>query len=154
MKYFLRGVSIVILLLWATGVFAAEIFDGYAGTRWGTDLQHVMKTYPKGKTGEAHGGGGTTYRQDNPNSTIAMRVFNFKDNKLTGVTVRFSEEYVQSNGIDNLIAQHRKNYGEGKIDRSKAPHMVTYVWEGPKTRISFAYAPKRLDMTVMLFEQK
>jgi hypothetical protein len=154
MKYFTHATIIAILLLAASNIFAAEIFNGYAGIRWGSDLQAVMKSYPKGQTGAGHGGGGTIYRQDNPNSTIAMRVFSFKDNKLTGVTVKFSEEYVQSNGIDNLIAQHKKAYGDGKIDRSKAPHMITYVWEGSKTRISFAYAPKRLDMTVMLFEQK
>jgi hypothetical protein len=94
------------------------------------------------------------YRQDRPNDNIALRMFNFKDSKLSGVSVKFSEEYVQKSGIDNILAQHKKAYGEGKIDRSQAPHMITYIWEGPKTKISFAYAPKRLDMTIMLFEAK
>ena len=153
MKYFRYALIVTILLACTSAAIAAEIFNGYAGTPWGTDMAAVMKAFPKGQTAQAHGGG-TMYRQDRPNDNIALRMFNFKDNKLSGVSIKFSEEYVQKAGIDNILAQHKKSYGEGKIDRSQAPHMITYIWEGPKTKISFAYAPKRLDMTVMLFEAK
>jgi len=153
MKYLQHGLIITILLVCTSAAFAVEIFNGYGGTTWGTDMAAVMKAFPKGQTAQSHGGG-AMYRQERPNNNIALRMFNFKDNKLSSVSVKFSEEYVQKAGIDNILAQHKKSYGEGKIDRSRAPHMVTYVWEGPKTRISFAYAPKRLDMTVMLFESK
>jgi hypothetical protein len=154
MKYLLHGLLFAVMLLFTNPAGAAEIFNGYAGTPWGTDLQTIMKAYPKGQTAPAHGGQGVIYRQDKPNKTMERRTFTFKENKLSSVSVRFSEEYVQNTGIETILTQHKKSYGEGKIDRSSAPHLITYIWEGQKTKISFAYAPKRLDMTVMLFEQK
>jgi len=48
----------------------------------------------------------------------------------------------------------KKQYGEGVIDRSSAPHMVTYRWQGKDIRITFAYAPKRPEFTVLMYEKK
>jgi hypothetical protein len=57
-------------------------------------------------------------------------------------------------GIDSLLAQHKKAYGEGTIDKSGGPHMTTFIWDGRHTRITYAYAAKRPDMCVILFQQK
>jgi hypothetical protein len=32
--------------------------------------------------------------------------------------------------------------------------MVTYRWEDASTKITFAYAPKRADMTILMYEKK
>lgn len=152
MKRFLSGSLITILLLVSTAAFAAEIFNGYAGTKWGTDLHKVMRDYPNGQLIQFHSD--VLYKQVNPNETLAQRIFIFKENKLTSVSVKFSVPYVKKTGIDKILAQHKKSYGDGKLDRSGGPHMTTFIWEGAKTRISFAYAAERPDMTVMLFEQK
>lgn len=140
------------LLLFAVAAFAARIFDGYAGIKWGTDMHKVMKEYPKGKVSQLHSD--VLYKQVNPNRELAQRIFVFKENKLIAVSVKFNASYVKKTGIEKLLARHKKAYGEGAIDRSGAPHMITYRWEGPKTRVSYAYAPKRPDMTVILFERK
>ena len=103
MKYFRYGLIIAMLLACTATAFAAEIFNGYAGTPWGTDMSAVMKAFPKGETGKSHGGG-AMYRQDKPNDNIALRMFNFKDNKLSSVSIKFSEEYVQKTGIDTILA--------------------------------------------------
>ena len=40
------------------------------------------------------------------------------------------------------------------MDRSNAPHMMSYRWEDARTRITFAYAPKKPEMTILMYEQK
>jgi hypothetical protein len=145
-------IMIALLLLSLSTVFAAGIPEGYAGLKWGTEAQAVMKQYKGGETSKIHDE--VLYKQTSPNKEIATRVFMFKDNKLTAVSVKFDAEYVMKIGIDSLLAQHKQAYGEGTLDKSKGPHMTTFIWDGRSTRITYAYAPKRPDMCVILFQQK
>ncbi len=143
---------ITLLLLSVSVACAAGVPDGYAGLKWGTDLQTVMKQYKGGATDKIHND--VLYKQTSPNKEIATRLFMFRDNKLTAVSVKFDAEYVMKIGIDSLLAQHKKAYGEGTIDKSTGPHMTTFIWDGRSTRITYAYAAKRPDMCVILFQQK
>lgn len=131
---------------------AARIFDGYAGMKWGTNVHKVMKTYKKGQMAEF--GGEMIYKQVKPNKVIARRIFGFKKGNLNSVTVTFTADYVNKVGLENVLAEHAKIYGQGKMDNSQAPHMLFYTWEGKNTRIRFIYAPKRPDMTALMYEQK
>ncbi len=140
------------LLLSISVAFAAGVPDGYAGLKWGTDLQTVMKQYKGGATSKVHED--VLYKQTSPNREIATRLFMFKDNKLIAVSVKFDAEYVMKIGIDSLLSQHKKYYGEGTPDKSSGPHMTTFIWDGRSTRITYAYAPKRPDMCVILFQKK
>ena len=147
--------AFVALALFTTmlpAAIAAGLYPGYARNPWGTSSHKIIKDYQKGQMGKV--GELVTYQQMNPNKEIRQRTFAFKDNKLSAVTVSFNADYIKKEGIENLLAKHKKAYGEGTIDRSKAPHMITYLWEDAKTRITFAYAPKRPDLTVLMFQQK
>ncbi len=143
---------IVLVLLSLSAAFAAGVPDGYAGLKWGTDLQTVMKQYKGGTTSKLHDD--VLYKQTSPNREIATRYFTFKNGRLIAVSVKFDAEYVMKIGIDSLLAQHKKAYGEGTLDKSQGPHMTTFIWEGRSTTITYAYAPKRPDMCVILFQQK
>jgi hypothetical protein len=145
-------IVIAVLCLSATTAPAARIADGYADIRWGTELDQVMKSYPRGNLEKIHNN--YLYRQFNPNQEIFLRTFIFDDNKLIAVSLKFNPDFVKKTGIEKLLAKHRKLYGFGTIDRTQAPHVITYFWETPRTRISFGYAPKRPDMTTMLYQQK
>ncbi len=140
------------LLLSISVAFAAGVPDGYAGLKWGTDMQAIKKQYRGGTESKIHDD--VLYKQTSPNREIAARIFTFKDTKLISVSVKFDAEYVMKIGIDSLLAQHKKAYGEGTPDKSQGPHMVMYRWDGHTTRITYAYAPKRPDMCVILFQQK
>ena len=131
---------------------AAGLFAGYAKMPWGADAHQVLKAFPKGEMVKM--GNQDIYRQRNPNKEMRQRSFAFRQGKLSAVSVTFNPDFVQKNGIENLLAKHKKVYGEGAIDRTSAPHMVSYRWEDARTKITFAYAPKRADMTVLLFEKK
>lgn len=153
MNRFMRMFLCVLLILFSSlTAFSAGVPDGYAGLKWGTTMETVKKQFPKGKVSKFHTD--EAYTQENPNADIALRTFIFKDNKLIGTSVKFNAEYVMKVGLDNLLAQHKKAYGDGKLDRSQGAHMITYVWDGPQSRVTYAYAPKRADMCVVLFQQK
>jgi hypothetical protein len=141
-----------IILLTAASVFAAEIFSGYGKLPWGSDIKQVSRAYPKGKMAKL--GTQDTYKQLNPAKDIKQRTFAFAANKLVAVSVTMDPAYVGKTGIEKLLAKQKKLYGEGVIDRTGAPHMVTYRWQDKGTRITFAYAPKRPEMTVMMYEKK
>jgi hypothetical protein len=145
-------VALFALLISLQAAFAAGLFPGYAGNPWGTSSHKIIKDYLKGQMGQV--GELVTYQQKNPNKEIRQRTFAFKDNKLNAVTVSFNADYIKKEGIEKLLAKHKKAYGEGTMDRSKAPHLITYLWEDAKTRITFAYAPKRPDLTILMFQQK
>ena len=70
------------------------------------------------------------------------------------VSVTMDPSYVKKNGIEKLVAMQKKKYGEGIIDRTGAPHIVSYRWQGNGVKITFAYAPKKPEFTVMMFEKK
>ncbi|RNC68337.1 MAG: hypothetical protein ED859_10435 [Desulfuromonadales bacterium] len=139
-------------LLCSSAALAATLFAGYAGTPWGADIHKVMKEFPKGEMGTM--GEMVVYRQLTPNKQIRQRMFGFENNKLKAVSVSFDGNYVKKTGIEKLLAEHRKAYGEGTMDNSKAPHMVSCVWENDTTRIAFTYAPKRPDMSVVNYTRK
>ncbi len=143
---------ILFLLLSMTVAFAAGVPEGYAGLKWGTDMKTIKKEYKGGTESKVHEE--VLYKQTSPNREIATRIFMFRDNKLTAVSVKFDAEYVMKIGIDSLLAQHKKAYGEGTLDKSKGPHATTFVWNGRNTMITYAYSPKRPDMCVILFQQK
>ncbi len=143
---------IVFVLLFALEVSAAQIFAGYGKIPWGADAHSVASAYPKGKMMKM--GPQDVYRQDAPSRDIKQRSFAFVGNKLVAVSVTYSPEYVKKSGIEKLLAAQQKRYGQGTIDRSGAPHMVTYRWQGKDIRITFAYAPKRPEMTVLMYEKK
>jgi hypothetical protein len=142
----------IIVLITATAVFAATIFDGYEDLPWGTHLHKVMNAYPKGHLDEYNKE--IIYTQDNPNETIASRLFAFKKDKLSGVAVTFNADYVKKSGLENLKQKYIKQYGKGNSGGQGSTHMISYVWENKNTRISFVYIPNRPEMTVLQFEQK
>jgi len=150
----MKKLSIIVLTLLLSGTvaFAAGIFAGYGKTPWGADIKSVTKAYPKGNMAKL--GTQDTYKQLKPAKEIKQRTFAFAANKLVAVSVTMDPAYVTKTGIEKLLAQQKKLYGEGVIDRTGAPHMVTYRWQNSGTRVTFAYAPKRPEMTVLMYEKK
>lgn len=142
----------LLTFLLASSVFAAQIFAGYGKQPWGADVKSVAKAYPKGTMAKL--GTQDIYKQLNPSREIKQRTFAFAANKLVAVSVTLDPAYVKKSGIEKLLEKQKKQYGEGAIDRSGAPHMVKYLWQDQSTMITFAYAPKRPEMTVLMFEKK
>jgi hypothetical protein len=150
----MKKISLIFLLLTlvcSVSVMAAPIFDGYEKQPWGASVKSVTKAYPKGKMSKL--GAQDIYKQVNPSKEIKQRSFAFTANKLVAVSVTINPEYVSKNGIEKLLEKQKKLNGEGAIDRSNAPHMVSYRWQSKGTRITFAYAPKKADMTVLMYEK-
>lgn len=141
-----------LMLLVAFPLYAAEMFSGYGKVKWGSDPKTVSKVYPKGKMSKL--GVQDVYKQLKPSREIKQRSFAFTDGKLVAVSVTYDPEHVQKTGIEKLLAAQQKQYGEGAMDRSGAPHMITYRWQKSATKITFAYAPKRPEMTVIMYEKK
>ena len=140
------------LLLLAVSVSAASIFAGYGKQPWGASIKSVTKAYPKGKLAKL--GTQDIYKQVKPSGEIKQRTFAFAENKLVAVSVTMAPEYVKKNGIEKILGKQKKLYGDGLIDRAGAPHMVKYVWQDQGIRITFAYAPKKPEMTVLMYEKK
>jgi hypothetical protein len=140
-----------IMLATATIAPAVNLPEGYGDTKWGTHFHKVMESYPKGQIGEYNKD--IIYTQENPDETIATRIFAFKEGKLTSVAVTFSAKYVRKSGLENLRLRYMKQYGKGKTTGNSS-HMVSYAWEGKHTRVTFIYVPNRLDMTVIQYEKK
>jgi hypothetical protein len=143
---------LLLTLFSATTLQAAQIFTGYGKTKWNSDIKSVTKAYPKGKMAKL--GAQDIYKQLKPSKEIKQRTFAFSEGKLVAVSVTLDPEHVKKNGIEKVLASQQKQYGEGAMDRSGAPHMITYRWQDNATRITFAYAPKRPEMTVLMYEKK
>ncbi|GFO70453.1 hypothetical protein GMLC_40320 [Geomonas limicola] len=141
----------VMLLALSANSFAAALPNGYEEIKWGTLFHKIMEVYPKGKMTEYNKE--MVYTQENPDETIASRMFAFKEGLLTSVSVTFESRYVMKTGVDKMLQKYIKQFGKGK-QGPKSSHMSTYVWENKQTRISFLYVPKRADMTVLQFEKK
>jgi len=148
----LSAILLAIMLLSGATLFAAEIFGGYGKLPWGASIKSVTKAYPKGNMAKL--GTQDIYKQLKPAKDIKQRTFAFAADKLVAVSVTMDPAYVNKTGIEKLLAKQKKIYGEGTIDRTGAPHMVTYRWQDKGTRITFAYAPKRPEMTVLMYEKK
>ena len=131
---------------------AAELFAGYGKLKWGSDIKSVSRAYPKGQMAKL--GAQDIYKQIKPAKNIKQRTFAFSENRLVAVSVTMNPDYVRKNGIEKVLAEQQKLYGEGVVDRTGAPHMMTYRWQDQSTRITFAYAPKRPEMTVLMYEKK
>lgn len=142
----------LLTFLLAAVASAAQLFAGYGKQPWGASIKSVKKAYPKGTLSKL--GTQDLYKQLKPSSEIKQRSFAFTANKLVAVSITMNPAYVQKTGIEKLLAIQKKQYGDGLIDRSGAPHMVTYRWQDQSTRITFAYAPKRPEMTVLMYEKK
>lgn len=142
----------VLLLCLSVAASAAGIFPGYGKQSWGVGVNSVKKAYPKGKVAKL--GAQDVYKQLKPSADIKQRSFAFVDNKLVAVSVTMDPTYVTKSGIEKILDSQKKIYGEGVIDRTGAPHMVTYRWQDNATRVTFAYAPKRPEMTVLMYEKK
>jgi hypothetical protein len=141
------------LLVIAANAYAAKIFDGYEGLKWGTHFHKVIEAYPKGQISEYNKE--IVYSQDNPDETIATRLFAFKDGKLMSVAVTFDGKFVTKTGLENLKQKYVKQYGKGKSGgQGKSAHMVSHSWEGKQTLITFVFVPNRPEMTVLQFEKK
>ena len=149
-----KCISLVFLLtfLLAATAFAAQLFAGYGKQPWGASVMSVSKAYPKGTLAKL--GAQDAYKQIKPSREIKQRTFAFAADKLVAVSVTMDPAYVTKNGIEKLLAKQKKQYGDGVIDRSGAPHMVKYLWQDQSTRITFAYAPKKPEMTVLMYEKK
>jgi hypothetical protein len=156
---------LLILLLTATPTLAApakgkagkknaapRVFDGYAGMKWGTDAHTILRNYPG--VAPSKEGAEFVLRQKNPNREMGQRSFIFRDNKLVAVTVKFNPSYVKRTGVEKLLESHRQFYGKGTMDRAATSHMLSYIWESPRTRITYAYSPKYPEMTAVLFQLK
>jgi len=129
---------------------AGTITAGDEKVGWNTSFESVQIKYPKGNISTL--ADATIYRQYKPVKKILRRNFAFKKGLLHAVSVTFEEKYVVKYGIEKLFQDFVKVYGDGVMDSSRAPHMISYVWQDNGTRISFSYAPKRPDMTVVIFE--
>jgi hypothetical protein len=134
-------------------VIAASVPTGYEKIPWGTELKTILKKYPKGvisKTGDSN----LIYRQKNPTAYLSQRLFGFKDGKLNVVSTTFGTSYVKGKGIENILLEKKKLFGECVMDTAQAPHMLNCIWENDDTRITIAYAPKRPDMTILMYDRK
>jgi len=151
MKKYLVLLCLLTLLL-ASAAFAAQIFAGYGKLSWGARMASVKKAYPKGTLSKL--GSQDRYQQLKPSREIKQRSFAFTAGKLVAVSVTMNPSYVEKTGVEKLLEKQKKLYGDGLIDRSGAPHMVTYRWQDQATRVTFAYAPKRPEMTVLMYEKK
>lgn len=140
------------LLFSAAHAFAGTVPPGYEKLRWDTKLATVATRYPHGIT--ARLGDEVVYRQQRPDKTIFRRNFAFREGKLHTVVVTFEKRYVEKKGIEHILRELEKQLGEGSMDRSRAPDMITTIWEGNGSRITFSYAPRRPDMTVIMYERK
>ena len=145
-------IAVAILLLTASAAFSADLFAGYGGLRWGTDIHTVLKTFRNGTLGKI--GGQMVYTQRNPDSTARQRTFGFSNSGLEAVSITFRTSYVQQVGIETIVRQLMKNFGEGHLNRSSAPHLISYYWEDHFTRITLTFSGTSPDMTVLLFQQK
>lgn len=150
MKSFLMFFFLLALI--PATVRAAGIPNGYAGIPWGTDSHKIVKTYTNGTMGRM--GEQLIYKQLQPNKEMRQRTFAFRDNKLVAVSVSFSAPYVKKTGLEKLLGLHQKAYGSGIMDRTNAPHLVSYIWENRTSKITFAYAPKKPEFTILMFQQK
>lgn len=140
------------LLLLMSNVHAGTIPSGYEKLSWGAEFTQVSKKYPRGQLAKL--GSEVIYKQQKPTKMIARRNFAFSNGRLHAITIAFEKRYIESKGIEQLLGEQKQSFGEGHMDRSQAPHMIRYIWEGADTKITFAYAPKRPDMTMIMYEQK
>jgi hypothetical protein len=150
----IKGVIATVSLLLAVLISvsdAGNIPDSYEKVSWDSSVKSVVAKYPQGRLGKL--AEELIYRQYKPNAQIARRNFAFREGKLHTVTVTYEKRYIEKHGIERLLQMHSKRYGEGVMDASQAPHMISWSWQSASTRILFAYAPKRPDMTVMIYEQ-
>ncbi len=142
------AISLVLNML----AFAEKTLSGYENLGWNDGFSRVYNKYPGGQMMKF--GGEAVYKQQKPTKSIARRSFGFKDGKLHAVSVTYEKSYVKRIGIERLLSELKRKLGEGTMDRSLAPHMIRYIWDGIDTKITFAYAPKRPDMTVIMYEAK
>ena len=132
--------------------WGGDLFPGYAGSPWETDISAIIKIYPRGTLGKLNNQ--IIYKQVQPSSELRQRSFAFRDNKLVAVTLSFAPDFVSKTGIEHLLAIHQKNFGPANLDRTNAPHLLAYIWDNGKTKVTFAYMPGKLDYTVLMFQQK
>jgi hypothetical protein len=140
------------LLFFAATVFSGTIPSGYENLTWNADFAMVVKRYPRGQS--VRMGEEVIYKQLRPDGSILRRNFAFREGKLHAVSITFDKRYVEKKGIENILEERIKQFGEGSMDRSLAPYMLNYIWEGNGSRITLAYAPTRPDMTVIMYERK
>lgn len=145
-------IALILPAFSASAVFAERFFTGYDGLKWGSDIHTVMKVFRNGTLGRI--GGQIVYTQMNPDKTVRQRTFGFSSNGLEAVSITFRASYVKRVGIDNILGELINNFGEGKLDRSSAPHLFSYFWEDPASRITLAYSGTSPDMAVLLFQHK
>lgn len=142
--------SICLMILLFSSSEAGTIPTGYEKVGWNSSVESVRAKYPKGQINKLSDE--VIYRQFRPNRQVARRNFAFKNGRLHTVSVTFEKEYVEKHGIEKLFQEYVKRYGEAVMDSSQAPHMISYLWSGVDTKISLSFAPKRPDMTVILYE--
>lgn len=131
--------------------FAAALPDGYDGLSWGCRLEQIQHRFPRGAVVKL--GAEVVYKQINPSVSIARRTFGLKDGKLHMVSLSLAPRHVKRFGIENILATHLNSYGPGQVDRSRAPHMLTWVWSNTNTKMTLMYAPRQPEMTVVMYEQ-
>jgi len=130
---------------------AVTIRPGYEKVLWDSAVESVISKYPRGQLGKL--AEEVVYRQYKPSPTIARRNFAFSKNKLHTVTVVYEKRYIEKYGIEKLLGDYSKRYGDGLMDAAQAPHMISCSWQSDNTRILLSYAPKRPDMTVIIYEK-
>lgn len=143
---------LALLLATASAAFAAGLFPGYSHSKWGTDFLTISKIYRNGNLGKI--GDQLIYKQVNPDRMTSQRTFGFRNEGLNAVSITFGAHYVRKVGAETMLERFIKSYGEGTMDRSSAPHLISYFWEDATTRITFAFSETRPDMTVLMFQQK
>jgi hypothetical protein len=124
---------------------------GYEAATWGSSVESIIARYPKGHLGKM--ADEVIYRQFNPTARIARRNFAFNSGKLHTVTVIYAQKHIEKYGIDKLLQDFNRLHGEGVMDVSQAPHMLSCTWEAGEIKVTLAYAPKRPDMTVAIYQK-
>jgi hypothetical protein len=129
---------------------AGTIPAGYEKVGWNSSVESVRVKYPGGQIVTL--ADAIIYRQYKPVNNILRRNFAFKNGFLRTVSVTLEKRYVVKLGVEKLRQDYVRKYGDGQMDSSQAPHIINCVWEDSGTRIYLSYAPKRPDMTVIIFE--
>lgn len=150
----LLKISAIVLILIATVAMSSEAgttHSVYEKLAWDSSIKSVIARYPRGQIGKL--AEEVVYRQYKPSPQIARRNFAFSKDKLHTVTVVYEKHYIEKYGIEKLLRDYSKRYGDGVMNTSQAPHMISCSWQSGDTRVQLAYAPKRPDMTVIIYEK-
>lgn len=148
----IAAILVALVVVYSSVAVAGRLYPGYGGLKWGTDMHRVMTVFRNGTLGRI--GGQMVYTQMDPDKAVRQRTFGFGSDGLEAVSITFRASHIKRVGIEAILNQLMANFGEGRADRSSAPHLFSYFWEDETSRITLAYSGESPDMTVLLFQHK